>query len=127
MLEEVVNGQENNMSILNPSFPKNENNYEFKPDQTVYVPYLKCGMFDIEVLCDVAYSTIPEAKRHFWFTNPGEDDEVWIEKMSVETFLKERGVNGMNPFESLNLLEFNLSYKEHYKDYESGEQYEVED
>lgn len=103
--------------ILNPSFPKNKINYTFKPEDRVYVPYLiESDLFsDAEfypLACDQAYNTRSKARSHFWFREKG--NKVEIREMTVEEFLKDHDWKGMNPFETLNKIEFLTKYKEKY-------------
>lgn len=66
-------------------------------------------------MCGYAFSTEEQArKRHFWF----KDSECVVEvvKMTVREFLETHDWTGMNPFETINKLEFRAKYREMHPD-----------
>lgn len=107
------------MKNLNPSFPEHGPNYTFAPSDVVFVPVLidsaLCPMSD-PLLCNIAYDSIEAAAKHFWFRTAGMNAK--LKKMTVEQFLKTHDWRGMNPFETLNKMEFLAKYRELYPDIE---------
>ena len=91
--------------VLNPSFPKHEDNYKFNPDDIVYVPVCVINLLDepCEQYCDMAYESIEDASRHFWFDEKG---KAVMDEMKVEDYLKQYDKRGMNPFHTINIMEF---------------------
>jgi hypothetical protein len=94
---------------LSISHPNDKRLYEVKKDQIVYVPVLKDDSIgDIE---SAEFYLKPEfAKYHFWFTTEL-PSKLRIEEMLFQEYIDMRiKEGGMNPFESLNMLEFKIKY-----------------
>jgi hypothetical protein len=96
-----------------PWFPQNESNYKYKPETEVYVPVLlEEDIFSdaegLPLMADCAWVTENGAKSHFWFHTSGMKAEV--QKMTVKEFLDKFDWVGMNPFQTLNGIEFRTKY-----------------
>lgn len=91
--------------VLDPSFPKQEENYKFDPCDTVYVPVCVIDLLDRPCYqtCNVAYENFEDAASHFWFREP---DKTIMDEMTVKDYLSQYDKKGMNPFHTLNIIEF---------------------
>jgi hypothetical protein len=97
---------------FDPSFPKNNYQYEIEPSSQAYVPILYDDNFPDGLLCNHAYTSEDEAKKHFWFRE--KKSKAKIISMTVEEFLRKMDVQGMNPFETINRVEFIQKYAERW-------------
>lgn len=96
--------------VLNPSFPNIESNYNFTPDQEVFVPILCDEDFPKGLICNVAFKTEIAVRTHFWF----KEKNIKVNKITVRDFLKTHDWTGMDPFETLNKMEFLTLYRKKY-------------
>lgn len=107
--------------VLDPSFPRVETNYEFTPEQTVFVP-VYYNAYNEQLYCNLAFKSELAARTHFWYRKGtfDEDESVKTLQMTVKQFLKQHDWSGMNPFETLNKLEFIKTYMDKYPEEMKG-------
>lgn len=99
-------------NTLNPYFSSRMSNYNFKPNDTVFVPILdtKFGDGTIKIIGSSAYSSLEDAKLDKLAVSPSSV----IKAMTVTDFLKKRLKKYNSTNEYYRMKEFVEKYEEKY-------------